>query len=134
MDELYASARDYQSNEVDQWFRKKDKVKMCFLSSSKEEKTTNLGCATVFLEMLQNAGLINIKHETMRQGRIEGDSITEPKRKIIVELVPGARHIWLYLGWDGIMHVCLKSCVDTINDSHIILLIITKRDQCYVKH
>ena len=31
-----------------------------FLPTSKEDETTNLGCATVFIEILENAGVINI--------------------------------------------------------------------------
>ena len=53
----------------------------------------------------------------MRKGGIKVDSITKLKRKLIVDLVPGVRHKWLYLVGDGITYVCLKPFVDKINDS-----------------
>ena len=37
-----------------------------FLPTSKGDDTTNLGCATVFLEILENAGLINISRTKTR--------------------------------------------------------------------
>ena len=62
---LYAKARILQKKEVGQWFVHKPKVEICFLPTSKEDETTNLGCATVFLEILENAGLINIQRKKM---------------------------------------------------------------------
>ena len=60
---LYNRARILQKKEVIKWFGDKPKVEICFLPTSKEDETTNLGCATVFLEILENAGLINIKRK-----------------------------------------------------------------------
>ena len=57
---LHKNASLFQKREVQQWFNEKDKVKICFLPTSKEDETTNIGCATVFFEILQNAGLISI--------------------------------------------------------------------------
>ena len=57
----YAKSRTVQKKEVTQWFGEKNKVQICFLPTSKEDKTTNLGCATVFLEILENTVVINIQ-------------------------------------------------------------------------
>ena len=59
-DGLYNRARNVQKTEVKKWFGNKEKVKICFLPTLKVDKTTNLGCAVVFLEILENAGLIEI--------------------------------------------------------------------------
>ena len=44
------------------------KVKICFLPTSKEDDTTNLGCDVVFLEILENAGLVEISRKTIVVG------------------------------------------------------------------
>ena len=74
---LYAKARIRQTKEVTQWFGEKNKVSICFLPTSKEDETTNIGCATVFIEILENAGLIKIKHKKIKIGG-------EDKEKLVV--------------------------------------------------
>ena len=84
---------------------------MCFLPTSKEDETTNIGCAIVFFEILQNAGLITISHnKTKGMDGKEND-------KLVVKLVDENKHKWVYLIGDGLTHVCLKLFVNTINDS-----------------
>ena len=107
---LYAKARSTQKKEVEQWFGNKNKVQICFLPTSKEDETTNLGCATVFLEILENAGIININR---KKTTING----EVKEKLVVDTVAGACKKWVYLIGDGLTHVRLKSFVTAINDS-----------------
>ena len=80
------------------------------LPTSKEDETTNLGCATVFLEILENAGVINIQRKKIEIGG-------EEKVKLIVTIVAGASHTWVYLIGDGLPHVRLKPFIHTINDS-----------------
>ena len=65
---LYAKARNIQTKEVTQWFGEKNKVSICFLSTSKEYETTNIGYATVFIEILENADLINIARKKAKIG------------------------------------------------------------------
>ena len=109
-DGLYAKARCIQKQEVKQWFGDRNKLQICFLPTSKEDETTNLGCATVFLEILENAGLIRIQRQKFSIGG-------EEKEKLVVETVIGASEKWVYLIGDGLTHVRLKSFVNTINDS-----------------
>ena len=84
---------------------------MCFLPTSKEDETTNIGCAIVFFEILQNAGLITISHK--KSMGFDG----KEKEKLVVKLFDGNKHKWVYLIGDGLTHVRLKSFVNTINDS-----------------
>ena len=107
---LYAKARIIQNKEVTQWFGDKDKVEICFLPTSKEDETTNLGCATVFLEILENAGLINIERRPFETNGVKSE-------KLQVTTIAGASHKWLYLIGDGLTHVRLKSFVNAINES-----------------
>ena len=107
---LYAMARNVQTKEVKQWFGEKNKVKIYFLPTSKEDETTNIGCATVFIEILENAGLIHIER---KKSMIRGVEIT----KLVVTIVAESSHKWLYLIGDGLTHVRLKSFVNVINDS-----------------
>ena len=77
---FYAKGRLAQKKEVIRWFGDKNNVEICFVPTSKEDETTNLGCATVFLEILENAGLINIDRKKFV---ISG----EEKEKIVVTTV-----------------------------------------------
>ena len=63
---LYNTARKIQKTEVNKWFCNKEKVSICFLPMSKEYETTNLGCAVLFLEILENAGLIDINRKNQQ--------------------------------------------------------------------
>ena len=81
-----------------------------FLPTSKEDETTNLGCAVVFLEILENAGLIDT---TRKKTTINN----EEKERLCVSAVDEAKHKWLYLIGDGLTHVQLKLFVNMINDS-----------------
>ena len=38
------------------------------------------------------------------------------KEKLVIKLIDIHKHKWVYLIGDGIMHICLKSVVNTIND------------------
>ena len=107
---LYAKSRLTQMKEVTQWFGDKLKVDICFLPTSNEDETTNLGCTTVFLEILENAGLINIQRRKIVIGG-------EEKEKLVVTTVTEASSKWLYLIGDGLTHVKLKSSVNVINES-----------------
>ena len=99
---LYNMASTFQSRQVQQWISKKDKLKLCFLPTSKEDETTNIGCATVFMEVLENAGLIVTK-------RIN--------KKIIIKSHPTSKGKWLFLVGDGLTHVRLGTFIDSINQS-----------------
>ena len=57
MDGIYKNEKLFQQREVKRWFGEKDKVELCFLPTSKEDQTINVGCATVFFEILKNAGI-----------------------------------------------------------------------------
>ena len=50
---MYKHARLFQKREVSRWFGVKSKVQMCFLPTSKEEETTNIGCAIVFFNIAE---------------------------------------------------------------------------------
>lgn len=76
-----------QKKEVTQWFGGKNKVKICFLPTSKEDETTNLGCTTVFLEILENAGLIKLDC-------IKFVISDEEREKIVVSTVAEANKKW----------------------------------------
>ena len=80
------------------------------MPTSKEDKITNLGCAVVFLEILENAGLIKIS-----RGKIVING--EEKMKLVVSTIFESQHKWLYLTGDGLTHVRLKSFITAINNS-----------------
>ena len=86
------------------------KLVFYFLPTSKEDETTNLGCAVVFLEILKNTGLIDI---TRKKTLINN----EERERLCVSLVDESKHKWLYLIGDGLTHVRLKSFVNVITDS-----------------
>ena len=115
MDGLYASDRKFQQREVYSWSGKINKVYLCFSPTFKKEKRKNLGCAVVFLEILQNADIIKIRKKVIMSNN-DGVS-TNIATKLETDLVPCASHKWLYLFGDELNHVRLKSFVDTINDS-----------------
>ena len=116
MDGLYASARKFQQIEVYSWFGKINKVYLYFLPTSKEEKTKNLGCAAVFLEILQYIYIINIRWKVVEMSNNDSVS-TNTATKLEVDLVPCASHKRIYLVGDWLNHVQLKSFVDAIYDS-----------------
>ena len=100
-DGVYAKSRMMQKKEVTQWFGDKNKVQICFLPTSKEDQTTNLGCATVFLKILENASLLNIQRKLIEIGG-------EEKEKLMVTTVVGASDKWVYLIGDVLTHVRLN--------------------------
>ena len=65
---LYTKSRNRKIKDVTQCFSEQNKVNIRFLPTSKEDKTTNIGCATVFLEILENTGLINITRKNTKIG------------------------------------------------------------------
>ena len=71
MDGLYKNVSLFRKREVYRWFGKKDKAYVCFLSTSKKDDKTNIGCAVVFFEILQNPVLISITH-TKIQSEVDG--------------------------------------------------------------
>ena len=73
-------------------------MSICFLSTSKEDETNNPGCAVVFLEILENAGLIDITHKKTVINN-------EEKERICVISVDESKNKWLYLIGDGLTHV-----------------------------
>ena len=110
---VYTNASLFQNREVQRWFNEKNKVKIYFLPTFKEDETTNIGCATMFFEILQNDGIISITN-TKYTTKVDGKD--QDQDKLVVKLVENAKHKWLYLIGDGLTHVRLKSFVDTIND------------------
>ena len=47
------------------------KLEICFLPTSEEDETANLGCAVVFLGILENAGLITLSQKKMTVDQVE---------------------------------------------------------------
>ena len=64
----------------------------------------------MFIEILENTGLINIKRKITKIGG-------EDKEKLVVTTLADSGHKWLYLIGDELTHVRLKSFVNVINDS-----------------
>lgn len=52
---MYNKTRRIQMQHIKQWFV--NKVNVSFLPNPKEDETANLGCAVVFMEILENAGV-----------------------------------------------------------------------------
>ena len=61
-DGIYKCTILVKKREDIRWFGEKNKVQICFLPTSKEYETNNIGCATVFFQILQNTRLITISH------------------------------------------------------------------------